>query len=382
MEVELVRPHELSCEDVGRWHRLRAEAGLVDNAFLSPDFAMAAGAVRSAARVAILRDAGEVVGYFAHERHLRGILRPIAAGLSDYQALIARCDLDLDLTALMRACGGVTWEFDHLAGPQAAFLRTSDRSRFWTQYSPTVDLSDGFDAYVASRRQSSKKLMQDTERKRRKLGREVGPIRFTTAVADDGNLEQLMRWKSRQYRATGRRDRFASDSNRRLLAHLLQSSTPRMRADLHVLKAGDRAVAWHLGLRTPSLMSYWFPSFDRRFAAYSPGLVLILELARVLAEEGCEVLDLGRGDESYKQRLSNGNLPVLQGYVDRTASAAVVLGMHRRPRDAAMALVLGSPRLRLAARHALAQAGSLRTRLQRRTSEEPDQRSRHASPSD
>nr|BFE82637.1 hypothetical protein GCM10020093_052380 [Planobispora longispora] len=80
-----------------------------------------------------------------------------------------------------------------------------------------MDLGDGFDAYVERVRANSAKNYKTVRYKERKLDREQGGLRFEWDSADSGALRQLMRWKSDQYRRTGRVDRFAQPWIVRLL---------------------------------------------------------------------------------------------------------------------------------------------------------------------
>lgn len=356
----MVTPGELGAADFDRWRSLRSSSQLLDSPFLDPHFTACVGEVRSTARVAVLSDGNRVVGFFPHEVGRGGIGRPIGAGLSDYQAVIVSDDAALEWPSLLRQAGLWTWQFDHLAGAQAALLPRS-RQRHTVQYSPALDLTGGYDAYRADLRQRSKTTLQNMERKRRKLNRDVGPVEMRLAVAGDGNLERLMRWKSLQYRQTGRRDRFASPSVRSLLHHLMEAPSDAMTAELQVLMAGDRPLAWHFGLRSSSILAYWFPAYDREFAPFSPGAVLLLDMARAAADAGCHLVDLGKGDEEYKLRFANTRLDVLSGHVASTAAAATMLEMYRAPREIGLGLVLGSPRIRRFARSSLRGVGRLRT---------------------
>ncbi len=85
--------------------------------------------------------------------------------------------------------------------------------------------------------------------------------------------------------------------------------------------AGDTVVAGHIGLRSTTTLAWWFPVYDPAYAAYSPGLLLCIELARAMAEQGLTVLDLGKGDEPYKERLSNTHIPLLRGTRWRRAAS-------------------------------------------------------------
>jgi CelD/BcsL family acetyltransferase involved in cellulose biosynthesis len=79
------------------------------------------GRVRPGARVAVLEEGPEVVGFFPYERGPLRVGRPIGAGLSDCQGLVHTPDLEWDRRELLRGAGLNVWEFDHLLATQRPF---------------------------------------------------------------------------------------------------------------------------------------------------------------------------------------------------------------------------------------------------------------------
>ena len=364
LQVEVIRPEELRGPDLAWWDQLQAQNAELDSPFLSPGFAVAVGAVRRDTRIAVLSDERGTVAFFPFEKGRGGRGMALAKGLSDVQGVIAPATMDLDLAGTMRACGLRLFEFDHFLATQEGWL-TSLPSRFMLETSPALDLSDGFGAYVSQKQTASKSLFQSTARKRRKLEREHGVIRLSFHEADHRMLDQVLGWKSSQYRRTGRRDRFADAGNRALVHTLLDVSDATFGAPLTALYAGDSLVAAHLGLRSRHTLAWWFPVYDPAFSAYSPGLILCLDLARAMAAERLSLLDLGKGDESYKDRLSNKSLRLLNGTVAHSRPEQALHTVRRWPAEQAMNMVLSSPRLRELSRSALARAGGLRERFAR-----------------
>lgn len=260
---------------------------------------------------------------------------------------------------VMRGCDLDLYTFDHLLAGQRDWLKDLP-SRFSSESSPALDLSDGFGEYARQQRITSKSLFQSITRKRRKLEREHGPMRLTFHEPDHQLLDDVLKWKSDQYRRTGRRDRFADVGTRALVHHLLDLQTGTFGAPLTVLYAGDAVVAAHLGLRSRRTLAWWFPVYNPSFAAYSPGLLLCHELARAMPERGLSVLDLGKGDESYKQRFANTGIPLLEGSIATKRAAQALHTARTWPARRLTRVVLESPRLRQLARRTLAEAGRLR----------------------
>jgi CelD/BcsL family acetyltransferase involved in cellulose biosynthesis len=360
VKVDVVRPSELGESELSQWRRVQESHPDLASPFLSPCFALAVERARPATRVAVLSDASGIVGFFPYEQRRFQAGVALATGLSDIQALVVPPTADVDLSTVLRACRIRLWEFDHLLGHQARLL-DGTAARSAPERSPAIVLPDGFEAYERRQRATSSSVFQTTARKRRKLEREHGPVRLVFDDAERSSLAQVLRWKSAQYARTGRRDRFADPRTLRLVHDLRDVHEPAFSAPLTVLLAGDAVVAGHLGLRSASTLAWWFPVYSPDFSPYSPGLVLLLELARAMAAEGLSILDLGKGDEPYKERLSNHEIPLLRGAV---ASRRAVLAVHtarRWPRERALRLVLESPRLRRWARQALKRYGSLRS---------------------
>ena len=81
-------------------------------------------------------------------------------------------------------------------------------------------------------------------------------------------------------------------------------------------------------MRSRTAWHYWLPTYDRDFAKYSPGLILLLEMAAQAQALGIQTIDLGKGNALYKQRLMNGAVPLLEGVVPASPFRAAVLTLR------------------------------------------------------
>ncbi|MCB5165031.1 GNAT family N-acetyltransferase [Streptomyces bambusae] len=357
--IDVTHPADLSAADVARWGELRDRTAPVANPFMSPEFCRAVGSVRPGARVAVVRQNGEPAGFFPFERGRWGRGRAIGLGVSDCQGAVMRPGVTLDPHALLRASALSVWEFNHLEGGQDLFLPFAT-GRF---ASPVVELADGYAAYETRLRAGSRTFLKSARAQERRLAREVGPLRF---VFDDRNpavLHTLMAWKSAQYRRTGRRDRFAQEWISGLVRTLAGTDAPGCAGLLSVLYAGERPVAAHFGLRSRTVLSYWFPAYDRDFATFSPGRLLVLRVIAAAADAGIVLLDLGRGDAPYKDSLKTGDLTVHEGAVVlRARPGAALHWLSREPSGAVRRFVRERPRLKTAAVRTLHSVGRIRDR--------------------
>jgi CelD/BcsL family acetyltransferase involved in cellulose biosynthesis len=356
LRISVVRPGELGPDELARWRELHGDPEQT-NPFLSPEFAVCVGRVRPGARVAVLEEGPRIVGFFPHERGGLRVGRPIGAGLSDCQGLVHEPGLRWDPRALLRACDLDVWSFDHLLagqGPLVPYHRVR-------RPSPVIDVSDGYDRWLQDRRRAYKGTITDMGRKQRKLTREQGALRFDFDAPDPGLLDLLMRWKSAQYRRTGRSDRFARPATVRLVRDLLQTRAPSCSGTLSVLYAGQRPVAVNLSLRSGPTLACWFPAYEVALSRYSPGLLLHLFLVEAAAAAGLRRLDLGKGDEEYKAVLGNQAHMVAEGCLARPSPVAVAWRLQHAPRRYATEFVLARPALRGTARQLLRRVGRLRS---------------------
>jgi CelD/BcsL family acetyltransferase involved in cellulose biosynthesis len=357
MNVSVVRPHELGPSEVEAWRAMQRSTPDLMNPFLSPGFTLAAARIRPDTRVAVLQDGPRIVGFFPFERTRLRIARPVAPGISDRQGIVHVPGVDADPVELLDKCNVDVWEFDHLLGSQIPLGPPLMTRRD----SPIIDVSHGYKAYAQQQRLRSKRTFRFTEYKQRKLGRDLGPLRLEFDAHDPHAMDLLLKWKSAQYRRTGRHDRFAIGWIRRLVWDLFEQDQCGCDGTLTVLYVAERVAAVHFGLTSDKSLSCWFPSYDPSLGAYSPGLVLFLMMAEAAARAGLHHLDLGKGDEAYKQSLKTGDLTVGEGAVYRPSVAAVVHGVRRMPVVYASNFVLGHQRLRRVARTTLARVGRMRT---------------------
>ncbi|MFH9003674.1 GNAT family N-acetyltransferase [Streptomyces afghaniensis] len=349
-------PGELGEGEKERWRALRAASETPRNPFMEPEFTEAVGLVRPQARVAVVYEGLEPAGFLPHERGPLGQGRAIGLGVSDAQGAILRPGLRLDTGELLRACSLSSFAFDNLEAEQRLFVRYAAEEHA----SYVIDVEKGYETYESVLRAQSPKFLKTTLAKERRLGRQVGELRFVFDEREPAALRTLMEWKSAQYRRTGRRDRFAQEWITRLVGRLAATRAPECSGTLSVLYAGRRPLAAHFGLRSASVLACWFPAYDPEFAKYSPGLVLHLRMAEAAAAEGIGMLDLGRGAAEYKNALKTGELPVYEGAVTRPGVGAALHWLSREPARRAHSYVRGRPQLAALAARTLKGAARLR----------------------
>ena len=311
MKVHLLKPSELSEDLIEVWSRMLDCDAAFSSPYFSPEFTRAVARCRDDVEVAVFDDGNEVVGFFPFQRRPGNVGKPVGGRLSDFQGVIGHADRIGTARDLLRACQLSVWDFDHLLASQTAFrpyFRLDDDFA-------CIDIREGWEAYIKDKRGTRSDLLQKSNRKYRKMEREIGPIQFKMHVADERLLLKLIEWKSQQYRDTGVTDVFSHSWTVDLLKQIFQHQNEAFGGVLSALFAGDRVVALHMGMRTRNTLHHWFPVYDGTMGKYSPGIMLTLEITKAANRYGIQRVDLGRVSE-WKSRFMNSSIAVAEGSVD------------------------------------------------------------------
>jgi len=262
--------------------------------------------------VALARDAaGEIVAALPLHIVRRGPLRVASfagGGWANYQFGLFRAPADWraqDVRAFLaqaaKTVGVDLYAFMHcppetagVANPLFALAGTPSPSpALATRLSGSH--ADWLDAHFS--RATQKKL-----RKKLKKLDVFGPV--ACRRADDATearrfLDALLAQKAAQARARGEPDQFAQPAVQELLRRLIDSAA----LEMHALQAGERVVAAFGAMASGRRLSGLVLSHDisEDVAAATPGVQLIVEIARDAIARGFDMLDLGVGDGRYKR---------------------------------------------------------------------------------
>jgi CelD/BcsL family acetyltransferase involved in cellulose biosynthesis len=335
LQIEVVRPRDLTAPVIARWTALQASDPALGAPFLSPHWAAAVERAQGQDRVRVaVLDAGK--GFIA-ARVGRFSAMPAGAPMCDYQGVVAEPGLAVDPRKLAPAFGVGRLDFSHMLDSQAAFAPyVRGRTPSWI-----VDVSAGYDAFEAERKEAGIGIVKDLGKKRRKVEREVGETRFSAFSRSRADFDQLIAWKRGQYRATGQTDIFDTPWTLRLMEQLFAGSTAEFGGALYTLHIGDKLAAAQFNLHGKRGVHGWIIAHDAAFERYSPGLLLFQDILRWMDEAPYKTLDLGAGDYRFKRELSNTQRVVAHGFVGVPSPSALVRGAAYGVRQAAEALPLG-----------------------------------------
>lgn len=337
MRVEIVRPKELDAGLIGLWRKYQSSSVGLCSPFFSPEFTLAVGAARLDAMVAIIKDDGVVQGFFPFHRCEGGVAKPIGGQIADYSGIVHAPQFIADGPALLKACGLTAYDFNHAPLTQTA-LRAGG---YHFSSSPHIDVAEGYEAYAANRPRIWAEAMRHVRRRRRKIEREIGPLRFEYHDPGDDIYRSHVAMRNHLYRRANVRSLLGCDS---WVDHTLSA----IRATNHAhfaglmtaLYAGDRLIATHFGMRSQNVWHWWFSSYDTEVSNYGPGIMLILEAARHAPTAGLSLIDFGRGDSPYKLLFSNGATHLCEGSIEVHNS---IRGILRRTQKMAIRSIMPLP---------------------------------------
>jgi CelD/BcsL family acetyltransferase involved in cellulose biosynthesis len=333
--ITLIDARSLDDDARDRWRALQRANAALASPYFSVEFTDAVAAVRDDVQIAIVGGGGgagdEPAAFFPFQRGAANACVPVGGILSDHHGMIAGPTMRCDWPALLAATGLAFWRFDHLVAEQA---RDVDGASIVACTSPALDVSAGFDAWRARKQQAGSRQLADLDRKGRKLAREGGAVSFVADVVAERGVEearavlaQVFAQKSAQCLRTGAHDYFGKEPwTRALVERLLVTRTPTFAGALSALWAGDTLVAANMGMRSERVWHWWFPVYDHAYAAFSPGTLLLVRLAEAAAAHGMHILDLGKGNETYKERFADTSIAIAEGFVAQRTLQNVARG--------------------------------------------------------
>jgi CelD/BcsL family acetyltransferase involved in cellulose biosynthesis len=179
---------------------------------------------------------------------------------------------------------------------------------------PRIDLTGGWDAYLA---RLPGKERHELRRKARKLAREGGEVTVHHVAASE--LDDALALFIELHRAAeGPKGRFFRDERAQAFFAALMRELGDDELRVHRLDAAGVPVAMAVSFVHAGEWGLYNSAFDQERRALAPGMVLVAELIRSAAEEGCDVFDLLRGAEGYKYRFGAIDRPVWRLVITRT----------------------------------------------------------------
>jgi CelD/BcsL family acetyltransferase involved in cellulose biosynthesis len=306
LKSRVVSVLDLDRAELHAWDELCRSCPQFSSPFLSPEYARSVASSRPNVYACVILAGGQPVGFLpfqfrdAFHKLLRAAER-VGEEMTDRFGMIARPGLRTDPATLLRLAGLKYFYFTHLEEEQFAY------GLYGGQPERGVNIRlDGACSYWEDLRRRDKKLACDTERRRRQMEQAHGLLRFCFAEADvHRGLELLIERKREQYRRTGRPDALAAPWKRSLLRALAACRSENCSGILSTLYAGDTWVASHFGIRSRTVLQYWFPVYNPALSRFAPGRLLLMCVIHAAAGAGIQIIDRGAGDTPAKREMGN-----------------------------------------------------------------------------
>ncbi|HVU88294.1 MAG TPA: GNAT family N-acetyltransferase [Pirellulales bacterium] len=328
MQIRTTTPLQLTSDEIGAWTTMQRANPMLASPYFCAEFTQATALARHDVEVAVLEIGGRPVGFFPYQRSRWNVGRSVAGRLSDFQAMICYPGLQYDPAAVLRGCGLSAWHFDHLLDPQRNF-----QDFVWRDAdSPHIVLGTGIEDYFEGQK-NGKSLRSEYGQRKRKIEREVGPLRLETDVTDRSIIATCFRWKVEQYLRTGTPNVFAYRWVLDLFDAILSLRNDNFSSMVSVLYAGSTIAAVNFCLRSRDILHAWFPAYNMDLARYSPGTLQWFEMIDALPKLGFRRIDLGKGPEQFKRRFMNGAVRVAEGTVDLRPMQLLFRRVWQRARD-------------------------------------------------
>ncbi|WP_375283445.1 GNAT family N-acetyltransferase [Marinicauda pacifica] len=337
LQVENKKVQELGPEDRAAWRRLRAADPGLASPYFSLGFVEAVSRVRNDVRVLVARENNEIIAFLPLQVGILGHARPVGGPFGDHHGLIAAPGQAIDLKALLSAGGISVFDFFGVPGHQRAFRAgAQDEDGSWV-----IDLSDGYEAFVETRSAIEPKAFRNLRSRQNKLEKADGGYVFRPDDRREEVFETALAWKSAQYVRTGHFDAFSVDWTRNLLKTLVHDEGEDCHGLVSSLEIGGRLAAIHVGMRSSSVLHYWFPVYDPEFSSFGPGLALLMKICEHVSQDGIAQVHLGPGEYAFKSDLASWQIPLLSGYVATTSLLGAARTLANGIDASARALPLG-----------------------------------------
>ncbi len=227
----------------------------------------------------------------------------VAAAMTDEFA--AQAEL-VDMASIFWLPEGSPWTAafaSRLAGPDWVATGSSRYSSYYT------DIAEGIDAWLAQRDGDFRREV----RRRARRGAEQGFRIFTTVDPAEivRRLPRLQTFYLRRKAERGGEGYRFDDDMSRAIEDALELSTPG-RFGLSVLERDDLIIGMQFVLRAGTRMSSWMTGYDPEpeWSRLGTGIATLLEALDSGARAGCEIVDLGVGDEPYKETFQDATFPL------------------------------------------------------------------------
>ncbi|MDJ0673962.1 MAG: GNAT family N-acetyltransferase [Calothrix sp. MO_167.B42] len=162
--------------------------------------------------------------------------------------------------------------------------------------SPSIHWSNfaSWEEFLAHVKSHNPKIYRDSQRRKRKLEKEVGPVKFIWNDTRPGAFDFCMKMKATQF--ANSQDMFTDTTNISFFQELINSGL----LVVSSLSIGDKFLAVDLGAVWEDRFYSWIAVYDPEYNTYAPGRLLMHSTMEESYRQGHKEFDLLVGREVYK----------------------------------------------------------------------------------
>ena len=329
MQVTVVRPSELGESEAAQWRAFQSSSLMMSHPFHSLSYAKAWDKVNANARVTVVEDNGQIEAFIPYEIG-DGKIASTLGGAHTVVDGVVSSGAPLDMRAIIKKSDLRGWRFSLAPVDQKAL----DPHRYhgvhhWRSAS-YVDLSEGYDNYLAGLSEGVKKRIARTETYRRSLQRKMGSVSFDWANSKPEFFDQLIEWKSAQHSNVST----WGPQTMSVMRELASTDDDDCRGLIGVLFAGEETAAVTFCLEGPGVIALWTLAYNPEFSRFSAGTMQLLDLIKNAATHGIRMVDFGADDtvvtNTYKDRFRNATYELSGGGVWSSRLGAAARSLYRR----------------------------------------------------
>lgn len=321
--ARLVRYDELTEALIEDWRKLLAENTDFDSALLTPEFAALVSTVRDDARILLIERAGRLQALLAMHKRPGGVARPLGAPFSDYSGPLVRKGVDIDLSRMLSLARVPAYES---ATTLSVRPREEDAKCFLGQEDSHIirPAHQSGPELLEQQRALHPKRFKNFRRLHSQFEREVGPLKFRFGRPSVDELTTLLNFKSQQFLASGYVDLTQATEPVALLSAVAGSE----HSFIAALTSDGAFVSGHFGFKCGKQFHPWISAFDPQWSAYSPGILLLLDILHHWDAMDLDTYDLAGGHEHYKKYFANASRPSRHTFI----AADNLAGLNRKVR--------------------------------------------------
>ena len=288
--------------------RLRQGQARYSNPFFAPELIPILSEAREDLRLYYETNDQGLSWYFPLHVDRSGVARGLGAAFSDRNGPVLAPNAQFDLQAFLKTNGLRKFVTEGLVLPGQG-----THSGLSSAHDNLSHVGHDAASFLENQRATYPSFFKRLRRLERKLGREQGELRYTFDDQDEAALDWLIRTKREQYIRSRHHDVLRPEWSHQIIRLLWRCSSDSLRLRLSTLRVGDTLVAGELNLQSDQYLHGWIVAFDRDYAKYSPGNLLIRFVLSSLPDHGLNTYSSGVGGEHYKKYFTNAQEPLGQG---------------------------------------------------------------------